>query len=130
MRTSRRQQWFILFCLIPLMAAAGYGFLLRPGEILYSPRSDIVAYHLAAKEVLFRSWHAGRGVPFWRADQLAGGPALTSPNDLYRYPLHFLFYWLSPMVAMDWTIWLHLVIGRGRSMRWGKRSGWAGGPAS
>ncbi|MFI5340977.1 MAG: hypothetical protein ACHQ7N_14210 [Candidatus Methylomirabilales bacterium] len=111
MRTSRRQHWFILFCLIPLMAAAGYGFLLRPGEILYSPHSDIVAYHLAAKEVLFRSWHAGRGVPFWRADQLAGGPALTNPNELYTYPLHFLFYWLPPMVAMDWTIWLHLVIG-------------------
>lgn len=111
MRASREQHWFILLCLIPLMAAAGYGFLLRPGEILYSPHSDVVAYHLAAKEVLFRSWHAGRGLPFWRADQLGGGPALTNSNSLYTYPLHFLFYVLRPAEAMGWTIWLHLVIG-------------------
>ena len=111
MNAARVRQWLLPLCLIPLLAAAGYGFLLRSGEILYSPHSDIVAYHLAAKEVLFRSWHAGRGLPFWRADQLAGGPALTNPNSLYTYPLHFLFYVLHPADAMNWTIWLHLVIG-------------------
>ncbi|MGD0266693.1 MAG: hypothetical protein ABSD47_17320 [Candidatus Methylomirabilota bacterium] len=111
MKAARLPHWLLPVCLIPLLAGVGYGLLLRPGEILYSPHSDIVAYHLAAKEVLFRSWHAGRGLPFWRADQLAGGPALTNPNSLYTYPLHFLFYVLHPADAMNWTIWLHLVIG-------------------
>lgn len=111
MRAIRLPHWLLPLCLILLLAGVGYGLLLRPGEILYSPYSDIVTYHLAAKEVLFRSWHAGRGLPFWRADQLAGGPALTNPNSLYTYPLHFLFYVLPPAEAMDWTIWLHLVIG-------------------
>lgn len=107
----REQHWLAPFCLILLLAVGGYGFLLRPGEIPYTPHSDIVAYHIGVKEVLFRSWHAGRGLPFWRADQLAGGPALTNPNGLYTYPLHFPFYLLPPPEAMGWTIWLHLVIG-------------------
>jgi len=111
LRPFWEQDWLAPFCLILLLAVAGYGFLLRPGEILYTPHSDIVAYHIGVKEVLFRSWHAGRGLPFWRADQLAGGPALTNPNGLYTYPLHFLFYLLPPPEAMGWTIWLHLVIG-------------------
>ena len=111
MKAPRIRYWLIPLCLIPLLAVVGYGVLLRPGEILYNPHSDIVAYHLAAKEVLFRSWHAGRGLPFWRADQLAGGPAMTNPNELYAYPLHFLFYMLRPADAVDWTIWLHVVVG-------------------
>jgi hypothetical protein len=111
MNAGRVPQWLLPLCLIPLLAAAGYGFLLRPGEILYSPHSDIVAYHLAAKEVLFRFWQAGQGLPFWRADQLAGGPALTNPNGLYTYPLHALFYVVPPATAMGWTVWLHLVVG-------------------
>lgn len=111
LRSFWEQDWVAPFFLILLLAVAGYGFLLRPGEILYTPHSDIVAYHIGVKEVLFRSWHAGRGLPFWRADQLAGGPALTNPNGLYTYPLHFLFYLFPPPEAMGWTIWLHLVLG-------------------
>src|SRR5574337_1325112 len=75
--------------------------------------SDIVAYHLGVKEVLVRSWQAGRGVPYWRSDQLAGGPTLTNPNALYTHPLHFLFYVLPLTDAMGWTLWLHLVVGAG-----------------
>lgn len=110
-RTHSRRDWFIPFCLIVFLALVGYGFLLRPGRVLYSPFSDIVSYHLATKEVLFRSIHTGRGIPFWRADQLAGGPAFISPNALYTNPLHFLFYLFPPAEAMGWTIWLHLLIG-------------------
>jgi len=111
MKSFRLRSGFVGLFLILALALGGYGFLLRSGEIVYTPHSDIVAYHLAAKEVLFRSWQAGRGLPFWRADQLGGGPALTNPNGLYTYPLHFLFYVLPPADAMGWTIWLHLVIG-------------------
>jgi len=111
MRSSRNRDWLIALFLIVPLALIGYGFLLWPGKIPYTPYSDIVAYHLAAKEVLHRSVQAGQGVPFWRADQVAGGPALTNPNALYTYPLHGLFYVLSPAGAMGWTIWLHLVIG-------------------
>lgn len=110
-RPAWGQDWWAPFGLIVLLALAGYGFLLRPGELLYTPYSDIVAYHLGVKEVLFRSWQAGQGLPFWRADQLAGGPAFTNPNGLYTYPLHVLFYLVPPPAAMGWTIWLHLVIG-------------------
>lgn len=107
---TRRLGRVVALLVILLLALVGYGFLLRPGEILYSPYSDIIAYHLAAKEVLYRSWQSGRGIPFWRADQLSGGPAFTSPNALYTNPLHLLFYFFSPPAAMGWTIWIHLVV--------------------
>lgn len=106
-----KAEWFIAFCLILSLASAGYGFLLRPGMIPYSPYSDILAYHLGIKEVLARSVHAGRGIPFWRADLVAGTPTLTNPNALYTHPLHFLFYVLPPAKAMGATLWLHLVVG-------------------
>jgi hypothetical protein len=103
--------WWLSFLLIVALALVGYGFILPPGQVLYSPHSDILAYHLGAKEVLWRSLEAGRGIPFWRADQMSGGPAFTSPNALYTYPLHGLFYLLPPPAAVDWTMWIHLVLG-------------------
>jgi hypothetical protein len=74
MRSSRNRDWLIALFLIVPLALIGYGFLLWPGKIPYTPYSDIVAYHLAAKEVLHRSVQAGQGVPFWRADQVPADP--------------------------------------------------------
>jgi hypothetical protein len=103
--------WCFSFASIIVCALIGYGFLLQPGQVLYSPHSDILAYHIGAKEILWRSLEAGRGIPFWRADQLSGGPAFTSPNALYTYPLHGLFFFLRPAEAVNWTLWIHLVLG-------------------
>ncbi|RPI11527.1 MAG: hypothetical protein EHM71_00635 [Zetaproteobacteria bacterium] len=113
MRDGRPPAWLLSFALIVALGFAGYGFILQPDQVLYSPHSDILAYHLGAKEVLWRSVEAGRGIPFWRADQLAGGPAFTGPNALYTYPLHFLFYLYPPAAAVGWTVFLHLVVGAG-----------------
>ncbi len=93
--------------LILLLALAAYGSLLRPGHIPFSVHSDVPTYHLAAKEVLYRSVQAGHGIPFWRDDQLAGSPAFTNPNSLYTNPLHLLFYLLPPPTAIGPTLWLH-----------------------
>jgi len=103
--------WWVSFLLVVVLALVGYGFILQPNQVLYSPHSDILAYHVGAKEVLWRSLEEGRGIPFWRADQISGGPAFTSPNALYTYPLHALFYLLPPAAAVDWTMWVHLVLG-------------------
>jgi len=103
--------WWVSFLLVAVLALVGYGFILQPGQVLYSPHSDILAYHLGAKEVLWRSLEAGRGIPFWRSDQMSGGPAFTSPNALYTYPLHALFYLLPPPAAVGWTMWIHLMLG-------------------
>ena len=111
MRETGAPTWWASFALVVVLALVGYGFILQPGQVLYSPHSDILAYHLGAKGVLWRSLEAGRGIPFWRADQMAGGPAFTSPNALYTYPLHGLFYLLNPPAAVDWTMWIHIVLG-------------------
>jgi len=109
MKRSWKRESLLAGLLIVLLATVGYGTLLRAGEIPYSAHSDIIAQHLGTKTVLFRSLQEGHGVPFWRDDMFAGYPALTNPQALYTYPLHFLFYFLPPEDALGWTIWLHLV---------------------
>lgn len=111
MHSDGAPTWWASFLLVGILALVGYGFILQPGRVLYSPHSDILAYHLGAKEVLWRSLEAGRGIPFWRSDLLSGSPAFTSPNALYTYPFHALFYLVNPSAAVNWSMWIHLVMG-------------------
>jgi hypothetical protein len=96
--------------LIVLLAFAGYGFICRSGEMPYSVHSDIVAEHLGTKTVLYRAWTERGAVPFWRSDQFSGYTALTNPQSLYTFPLHFLFYFMRPENAIGWTLWLQFVV--------------------
>ena len=95
--------------LLVLLALAGYGFLLQKDAVPYSPHSDDIAYNVATKQILHRSLARGDGLPFWRSDQLSGTTALTQPQTLYTYPLHFLFYLLPPTQALGGTHWLQLL---------------------
>jgi hypothetical protein len=110
MKTLWKHDWFVAALLVLALAGIGYGFLWRQGEILYSPHSDIIAQGLAGKTLLYKALHEGRGIPFWRTDQLAGYSAFTNPQALYTYPLHFLFYFLEPANAVGGTLWLHFVL--------------------
>lgn len=102
--------WVVPLALLALPAAAlaVYGDLLVKGPAL-SASSDIIAQHLSTKQVLYRSLRAGHGIPFWRDDELSGAPALTHPQSLYTYPLHFLFYLMPPEQAVGPTLWLHFL---------------------
>ncbi len=98
----------ILFLLLFL---AGYSALLRSDSVPYSPHSDVVAYHLAVKEVLHRSLEQGLGIPYWRSDQLSGTPAFSSPNALYTNPLHLAFLIASPAHSVGLTFAIELLFG-------------------
>ncbi|MCP4603734.1 MAG: YfhO family protein [Proteobacteria bacterium] len=87
-----------------------YGELLWPGRVPYSPHSDVATHGLAIKEVLHQAVESNQFPPFWRSDQLSGGPALTQPQALYTYPLHLLFWFLPPLAAIGPTFWLHLLL--------------------
>jgi hypothetical protein len=92
------------------LALLGYWFLLaQPGSVA-TAHSDLVVFHLGLKQVLYDSLHSGRGLPFWRADQLGGAPAFTDPQAQFLLPLHFLFWLLPPAAALAPTIWLQLVV--------------------
>ena len=93
-----------------ILAGASYGFLWRPGYTLYSRHSDIVAAHLGQKTVAHRNLVAGRGLPFWKSDQLSGGPGLTHPEALYTHPLHALFLFMQPLAAVGGTVWIHFFV--------------------
>lgn len=94
-----------------LLSLAGYDVLLRLDSIPYSPHSDVVTYHLAAKQVLHRSLEQGLGIPYWRSDQLSGTPAFTSPNALYTNPLHLAFLIANPTHAVGLTFLIELLVG-------------------
>ena len=106
---SMRRELIVDALIVVALALVGYGFLLTPGDAPYSPHSDFVAQGLATKTVLWNSLRAGDGIPFWRHDELAGNVALTNPQSLYTYPLHFLFYLMEPVKAVGPTFWLHFL---------------------
>ncbi len=91
------------------LACGIYGFLLRPGQIPYSKHSDVIAQHLATKEIAHRSLERGDGLPYWRGDQILGVPAVTHPQSLYTNPLHAPFLWMEPAAAVGWTLFLSLL---------------------
>jgi hypothetical protein len=111
MSPSRTRETCLVLAAVLLLSLAGYGRLLRRGEVPYSVHSDIVSMHLAAKTVLHDSIRSGGGLPFWRSDQMAGVPAFTNPESQYAYPLHVLFYFLAPAGAVGPAIWAQLVAG-------------------
>ncbi len=98
--------------LIVVLTLVAYGHLWRSGYTPYSKHSDLVAQHLGMKWAAYQSVLTGRGLPFWKSDQFAGGPALTNPQALYANPFHLLFVLMNPAAAAGPTLWIHfLVIG-------------------
>ncbi|MDB4967083.1 MAG: hypothetical protein JWN44_2772 [Myxococcales bacterium] len=95
---------------VVLLALVGYGQLLVPGRVPSSPHSDLIAYHLRAKAVLYDSLRRGEGVPLWREDQLGGQPGLTHPQAAWGEPLHALFWLMPPERAAGPTLFLLILV--------------------
>jgi hypothetical protein len=110
MNLGTSSQTLVSASLIFAVAIAVYGRLLIPGEAPYSPHSDIVPQRIAVKAVLKDALEQEGALPFWRHDQMAGGPAATQPQALYTYPFHFLFWLVSPLDAVGPTFFLHLLL--------------------
>ena len=91
-------------------ALLGYGFLLAPGRAPYSPFSDFVAGGLASYAPLHEALRGGRGLPFWRDDELSGSAALTNPQSADASPLNILFWLWPPLKAAGPTLWLYFLV--------------------
>lgn len=87
-----------------------YAHLWSRGEIPYSRHSDVVVYNLSVLQVLHDSLVEGRGLPFWRSDQLVGYPALSNPQATYLYPPVLALAWLPPARAVGILFALHFAI--------------------
>jgi len=92
------------------VALAVYGPMLEPGQVPVSRDSDLVMYGWPVKQVLYDALQEGRGLPFWRSDQLSGNVALTQPQALYTYPFHALYWVLPPLKAVGPTFWLEFLM--------------------
>ena len=106
-RPNKYRDLWIGAVAIAILGIAGYGHLLEPGTVPYSPHSDIVVQHLGTNEVLHRSLESGHGLPLWRDDQLSGSGAMTNPQAMYTYPLNFLFWLMPPAAATGPTLFLY-----------------------
>ena len=106
--TSWRKE-LSLAAALALLALFAYGHLLEGGATPYSRHSDLVAQHLAMKNVGYQSMQAGEGLPLWKTDLLGGGPALTHPQALFTNPLQFLFLLFEPTAAAGPTLLLHFL---------------------
>ena len=93
-----------------ILAGIGYGPLWKRGHMPYSRHSDIIAKHLATKNVAFESLQQGRGLPFWKPDQILGISGLTHPEALYTNPFHLLFWFVDPPAAVGPTLWIHFLM--------------------
>jgi hypothetical protein len=107
--TLKWQKELGLTLLLVLLALLAYGQLLEPGATPYSPHSDLLAQHLAMKNVAYESLRVGEGLPHWKSDMLGGGPALTHPQALFTHPLQILFLIFEPTAAAGPTLLLHFL---------------------
>jgi len=102
---------FLFAILVALiLTIIGFGHIVKPGEMLYSPHSDIMTATLSQQSVLYDSISSEGALPLWRSDQLSGRPAFTKPGSMYTYPFHFLFYLASPEKVVGWTIFIHIFL--------------------
>ncbi|MBW2294161.1 MAG: hypothetical protein JRG94_17895, partial [Deltaproteobacteria bacterium] len=103
------QKELSLSALLVLLAMVAYGHLLEGGATPYSKHSDLVAQHLAMKNVGYASLQLGEGLPHWKTDLLGGGPAFTHPQGLFTNPLQLLFLLFEPTAAAGPTLLLHFL---------------------
>lgn len=94
--------------IIVLACFAGYWHICKPGEILYSPHSDIVAEHIGSLHI-FPKVHEGEFFPFWRSDQFSGYPAFTNPQVPFTNPLYLPLYFLRQESVLSLIIIMHIL---------------------
>ena len=107
--TSALRARLIASATLCALALIVYAPLLLPDRAPYSPVSDILAEHLALKQVGYESWSKHHTWPLWREDQFAGAPALTNPQALFLHPLHIAFWFVSPLAALGPTLVLQFL---------------------
>ncbi|HZU34868.1 MAG TPA: hypothetical protein VFA18_03105, partial [Gemmataceae bacterium] len=103
----------------PLLWIAVLGVLffgdlaVHPGQVLYSPYSDLIPLHLPARRFLARSWQETGTVPLWCPYNLGGMPFIHDVQSSAFYPLHWPLLWLPERhqgAALSWLIVLHVIL--------------------
>jgi Bacterial membrane protein YfhO len=90
-----------------------FPLVLHPTQVLYSDRSDFLAFHLPSKWFLVRSFQDTGELPLWCPESYAGMPYIHDPQVSIFYPLH----WPLLIVPVDrvgavlsWLVVLHVLI--------------------
>ncbi|MCA9070731.1 MAG: hypothetical protein KDA84_17495, partial [Planctomycetaceae bacterium] len=87
--------------------------LLHPGELLYSPVSDVTWLHYPFRLFAAESFHANGSIPLWCPYSNSGQPFQADLHSGLFYPPNFLFY-LFPTSAVPavfgWLTWGHVLV--------------------
>jgi hypothetical protein len=106
-----RATWTDLAILAVLTLLFFFPLVLHPDQLLYSPYSDLVAWHLPVQTFFVREWRQTGELPFWCPDLSSGQPFLHDSQVRAFYPPHFVFYlipesWVGP--ALSWLVVFHV----------------------
>jgi hypothetical protein len=90
-----------------------FPLVLHPTQVLYSDRSDFLAFHLPSKWFLVRSFQETGELPLWCPESYSGMPYIHDPQVSIFYPLHWPLL-ILPVdrvgAAMSWLVVLHVLI--------------------
>jgi hypothetical protein len=90
-----------------------FPLVLHPTQVLYSDRSDFLAFHLPSKWFLVRSFQETGELPLWCPESYSGMPYIHDPQVSIFYPLHWPLL-ILPLdrvgAAMSWLVVLHVLI--------------------
>ncbi len=113
-----------------LLAALGLAFfaplVARPGHVLYSDYSDLLAEHLPAKRFLVASFRDTGELPLWCPYSYAGAPFVHDVQVAAFYPPHWLLVLVpEPVVgaALSWLVVLHVVAAGWSAFAYGRFRG-------
>jgi len=95
---------FLLFLTLLFFAR----LLIRPGEIIYSPQSDIIFQYLHMKKFPFECLRDYGGISLWNPYLMSGTPFLGNPQSSLFYPPNALFFFLPAEPLIGWMIAAHL----------------------
>lgn len=108
--TERRldKKDLVLCCLLVAFCLFLFKDIIIGGHLLFG--SDFVAFYLGLKQFLYNEIYLHHSIPFWNPYIFGGIPFWAHFESTIFYPLHILFWIVSPETAYGPTMFIHLVL--------------------
>lgn len=104
------KRW-VHICIIVILALLYFrGVYLRPGEVVYSPNSDLVRYHAPQHSFTVESLKRDGEIPLWLPWRWSGTPSLGDMQSQIFYPVTWLLLPVSPDFSHGYFFIIHAVL--------------------
>lgn len=105
------KRWVHL-CIIVILALVYFrGVYLRPGEMVYSPNSDLIRYHAPQYSFLMEAFRRDGEIPLWLPWRWCGTPLLADSQSSVFYPFTWILSPIPPDYRHGYYFIIHAVMG-------------------